>query len=273
MRTLAKIIIYILTFLVSSQSLLGQISYEIDYRESSDISDKKGNPNGVDTPYLPQILFQHMKHYVKFDDRIQWIDANDVERYRSEFGEENIKDSLIYYGLTELDQKWISRYLYEFEEPVLYNYYLREDVIRLTFLRAFDKPIMIKLSRQGDSATLNIKRLNNQIDVGVFRDLLQGNHKTISDPQKLTELQENKIVKIDKPTLLYLDSLMLNTKIKNEIPDNNTMTGFDGLELIVEIHSSSGYYFIKRMNPSKDSAIWEIAEFLMKASKSTEVIH
>lgn len=100
MRTLAKIIIYILTFLVSSQSLLGQISYEIDYRESSDISDKKGNPNGVDTPYLPQILFQHMKHYVKFDDRIQWIDANDVERYRSEFGKENIKDSLIYYGLT-----------------------------------------------------------------------------------------------------------------------------------------------------------------------------
>jgi len=265
--------INVLTFLIFALNVLGQNSYEIKYKGDSKVSDKKGKPNNVETNYLPIILSQHTRHYMISDGKTRWIDEKDLEIFSTEFGKENIKDSLFYNGIMESDQKWYSRYLYEFEEPVLYNYYLGHDIIRLTYLRAFDKPIMIKLSRQDDSASLNIKMLNNQIDSKILNDIFHGNYKTISDPKRLTELQENRNLKIDKSTFLHLDSLIQDTKIKDEIPDNNNIKGQDGSDLLLEIHSSNGYYYIKRMNPRNDSAIWSIANFLIKTSKTTEKIY
>lgn len=264
--------VYTWALLLLTINVLCQNTFEIKYQENSKISDKSGKPGGVETNYLPLILSQHIRHFMIFEGKLKWIDEKDLDIYRSEFGKEIIKDSLFYNGIMESDQKWFSRYLYEFKEPVLSNYYLGEEIIRLTYLRAFDKPIMIKLSRHDNSALLNIKILSNQIDVEIFRDLLQANYKTISDPKKLAELQENKSLRIDKPTLLHLDSLIKNTKIKSEIPADNTISGLDGCELLLEIHSSNGYYYIKRMNPGKDSSIWKIAECLIKASKTTEKI-
>ena len=264
---------YTWTLLLLTINVLGQNTYEIKFKEDCKISDKTGKPSCVETNYLPLILSQHIRHFMIFEGKTKWVDEKNLDIYRTEFGKENIKDSLFYNGIMESDQKLFSRYLYEFEEPVLYNYYLGDDIIRLTYLRAFDKPIMIKLSRQDDSTSLNIKILNNQINVKISEDIFHGNFKTISTPKKLTEVKENRSFKIDKYTFLHLDSLIQNTKIKNEIPDNNTISGLDGSELLVEIHSSNGYYYIKRMNPRNDSAIWKITKLLIAESKTTEVIY
>jgi len=265
--------INILTFLLFTLNVLSQNSYEIKFKENSKVSDKKGNPNNVETNYLPIILSQHTRHYMIYEGKTRWIDKKDLEVFSTEFGKENIKDSLFYNKILKSDQKWFSRYLYEFDEPVLYNYYLGEDIIRLTYLRSFDKPIMIKLSRQNDSTSLNIKLLNNQIDVKILDDIFHGNYKTISDPKRLTELKENINFKIEKSTFLHLDSIIQSTNIKVEIPDNNDIKGQDGSNLLLEIHTSDGYYYIKRMNPNKDSAIWRIADYLIKTIRISEKIY
>jgi hypothetical protein len=60
---------------------------------------------------------------------------------------------------------WYSIFLYEAEEPILYNYYLNHDLYRFSLIRSFEPPIFLTLHKQGRKVWLQIKKLNRAPEV------------------------------------------------------------------------------------------------------------
>jgi hypothetical protein len=59
--------------------------------------------------------------------------------------------------------KYRSYTLFKMHEPILYDHYLKKNIYRLTSLRAFHKPLIVRIQIEKDSIILFIKRLNKQI--------------------------------------------------------------------------------------------------------------
>jgi hypothetical protein len=53
--------------------------------------------------------------------------------------------------------------LFKMHEPILYNHYLKREMYRLISLRAFNRPLLVRLERNKDSITLYVKRLNKHV--------------------------------------------------------------------------------------------------------------
>jgi len=56
---------------------------------------------------------------------------------------------------------YFSKMLYDFHEPLLYNYNDSAEIYRFTWLRTSNKPVLIKISKRGKKITLNFKSLSS----------------------------------------------------------------------------------------------------------------
>jgi hypothetical protein len=84
------------------------------------------------------------------------------------------KDSLTYYFpkkiyrdssfiLSNLDTfklDWYSVDLKCFQEPILFNFYLKKDIYRFLWLRSFNDDVLISIEKTNDRITLNTKKLD-----------------------------------------------------------------------------------------------------------------
>lgn len=53
--------------------------------------------------------------------------------------------------------------LFKMHEPILYDHYLKSDMYRLISMRAFNRPLLVRIEKTRDSVIINVKRLNKQI--------------------------------------------------------------------------------------------------------------
>lgn len=173
---------------------------------------------------------------------------------------------------SKIDKMWYSRYLFEFDEPILYNYYLDGFIVRLTYLRSFDNPILITLKGTKDSTLIQYKILDRQIGTDIYVELLNGNYSVISKDTKMTNIKINKQFRIDNSTINALDSLIKKTNIFKQDPRIKVI-GNDGSDWLLEIHSTSGYYYMYRWSPEKESGLRQIADYLIFLSKIDEKIY
>lgn len=258
--------ITILIFLFPTNLAFGQIGYETQYANDKGISYLNGIPKSSSSIYLPSIESKDTLKYVKLNGNIKIIPDIHHELYLKEFGEEKLKDTIQTHHIVEPLQKWYSKYLYEFEEPILSNFYLEKEIIRFTLLRSFDKPILIRAEKSSNNFELIFKVLNRRLDVDIFASLLKSGDNSQID-ENLAYIEICDTVKLSNSQYSKLDSLIESTKIKEENPFLNYITGEDGADWIIEIHSHTGYYYQVRRSPDQQKSIRKIAEYLKQLSR------
>lgn len=59
-------------------------------------------------------------------------------------------------------KNWYSEILFNLQEPILYNYSGEGESIRLLWIRAFDNPLIVRVSKFKDTVYANIKELKNK---------------------------------------------------------------------------------------------------------------
>ncbi len=253
--------------------VFGQNTYEMEFVEDKNISDKSGKPISEKITYLPEIWGADTTKFIRKDNYFRMIPDFQLEIFIKEFGAENIQDSVNYHCIWEPNQKWYSRYLYEFNEPLLYNYYLGREIIRFTLLRSFDKPLMIKIEKRKDSSLLHYKILEKQLDIEIYGELLNKNTKRLDVPERFLAIERSGEFKISNDIILQIMSIISKSKLKNLPPSLNILEGEDGAAWILEVHQETGYYYIERWSPEKDDAMYKIAEILIETGKLNEKLY
>lgn len=264
----------------------------IPYAFDASLSDKNGKPiraNGLElfaypnTPYFPVLHFQDTLHWVhniadnskEYDWRKHGTLHQDCRALTlEEYGKkENVDISTIIDTLQyEVDTSqlgWFSRDMYYLGEPILYNYPLKNEVIRFTLLRSFHPPLAIRLENEKGKYRIFMKELNKNIEHDAT---------LVIDWGKST--QKDSLVKADNSDLhLTIDytnnitgeqfesikTLITQSAIKCE-PHRvrrgcNWIT--DGAQWILEIQDESGYFFMDRHSPKKQ-AINEVGRMMIK---------
>lgn len=252
-------------FLFPTNQALGQIGYETQYTNDKEISHINGIPKSSSSIYLPSIESKDTLKYVKLNGNIKIIPEIHNELYLEEFGEERLKDTIRIHNILEPIQKWYSKYLYEFEEPILSNFYLEKEITRFTLLRSFDKPILIRAEKSSNNFKLIYKVLNKRLDTDLYVSLLKSG-KFPQTEKKLGSIGICDTIKLSNSQYSKLDSLIVSSKIKTEKPFLNYVTGEDGADWIIEIHTHTGYYYQVRWSPDQQKSIRKIAEYLKQLS-------
>jgi hypothetical protein len=125
-------------------------------------------------------------------------------------------------------KKWYSETLFNLQEPVLYNYTGKGEVVRLLWLRAFDNPVVIRVNKFNDTTYANIKELQSRS-------------------------YDSKRQKLLKDTNVLLDSDRWNEILST--PDANnfwnasiaeSFSGKDGITWFLECKLSNRYHAINR---------------------------
>ncbi len=261
----------IILILIASK-LLSQNSYESAYKNDAGISDLNGEPVSKESLYFPIVEAKYVRHYLDNNGKPKWFDDAYQDLFVAEFGKNMVKDSLFFHYIDPISQRIFSKYLFEFDEPVLYNFYLNRDIIRFTFIPAFDNPVVIKLENLNDSTLLTMKVLDYRINNTVIQRAFYEDPSVIASCDNPATWVVNQQSFMDYPALDSLHMLINDLKIKSEVPFYNTVVGEDGSDWIIEIHSETGYYYNERWSPPENSSIRIIAEYLIKLSKLEEYI-
>ncbi len=272
MRQMKKAIQLIILLLISN-TLLAQNAFEVAYEKDPNISDRNGMPTSNESNYIPIIDATEVKHYYINGGEYKLIDEINLDLFVGEFGKETIKDSVFHHRIDPIKQRISSKYLLEFEEPVLHNYYLSRDIIRFTYIPAFDHPIVIKLENRKDSSLLTVKILDYKISDSIIVSAYRGDISLISTCDNDAEWIVNKQTLIDASNFETLQMFISNLNIKDEVPFYNIAYGEDGADWIIEVHNQTGYYYNYRWSPQLDSSIRKVADYLIGISELSEYFY
>lgn len=262
-----KTIILLICLGFFASDVLGQNSFQLGFKENPEISDIKGNPLNNESIYLPIIKAPFLKHYINNNGELKFIKNEHLDLFADEFGKERIKDTLLYHKIDPIHQAIYSKYLSVFDEQILHNYYLGRDIIRLTYLPANGYLFVIKMEAYAESTTLTLKVLDYQIDYTLVERAFNGDFTSISNSKNDADWIINTKSKLDKYAFNKLKMLITSLNFMTEVPFYNDENGLDGFDMIIEIHSASGYYYNKRWSPSVNSSIRKIADYMIELSE------
>lgn len=126
--------------------------------------DRKGYPHDSTVLYFPSHLFHDTIPCFSDVNGIHRLDYFNKKEYSERFNVDiqTLKDTFEVIEDTFM-LKLRSYTLFKMDEPILYDHYLKSEIYRLIPMRSFNKPLVIRIEKQHDSITINIKRLNRQI--------------------------------------------------------------------------------------------------------------
>lgn len=144
--------------------------------------------------------------------------------------------------------KWFSKELFGSGEPILSNYYLGKDIIRLTWLRSFHPRVIINFIKQGDKYSIETKLLN------------WTSRKEKIDNKSISNKEFDQLL-----GLLSQYNFYNSEEVDWKVPDA------DGSEWILEVHTKDGYHFLNKESPDfgRSNGIREIGEFMIKRSQAS----
>jgi hypothetical protein len=201
-------------------------------------------------------------------------------------------DSLIPTKLDSFKLNWYSSQLYPSKERILYNYYLEQNVYRLTWLRSFDNPVFITLYKDGQKVWMTVKKLDRQpsftktvykLDFNSPKVKERKHPKFNSDDFKSSTRDSvvlpnrNANLLIDERKELHVkdwehfEHLLNGCDYWHMTPFEIEPMGFDGSQWIIEASFADKYWFVDRWSP-KD-CFRNCGEFLIKLSELKEEMY
>ena len=231
----------------------------IDYYQDSSISDKKGNLIDTSRYYFP-----------------------------SEFMQDSTAKEL--QGIDTFKLQFYSGILRCFKEPILYNYYLGNEVLRFLWVRSFDKPILITV-KLNKTITVNTKMLKSFSDcfIQIYLPGNSPNSKNIFLSNNLESIKSSfpfadSIVLPRYDTGIVLDTTYVIKKSQWnnllalvdscdfwELKPFNMTLGHDGAYWILEAQTKEKYQFVERWSPNDSFS--KCCEYIIKlsAAKNEEI--
>jgi len=257
-----KLAIILINLTVKSLVLFSQSLYMIDYVQNAKISDKQGVQTDINLNYFPVIVVTDTVTYFRTETDVRFLPLKYKDEIIAEFGRESIIDSIRYHAIDDYNQQHFSRYMYEFDEPILYNYYLDRDIVRLTCFSSLHPPSMIKIENQDDKIKIHKKDLNKYISDLVINKKPDDYQSAIKSKEKLLEIIVDTIFTRTEEQFTRLMTLIDSTKIMNLIPYENIVYGVDGVDWILEIHTKRGYFYIKRWDIQETPSFQKIVDYI-----------
>jgi hypothetical protein len=188
-------------------------------------------------------------------------------------------------GFDSLTNNWYSKTLYAAQEPILYNYYLGHDIYRFLWLRAFSRPVVISINKDGAKIWLSIKALNKQIDIADILPQItfllpasgySGKPKVKMSIEQNTKADRkanlilNNTIALSERDWVEFENLLKNCSFWTMAPIDSRL-GIDGSEWIIEGHLKNKYWVVNRWSP--ENVFREAGLFLIKKSGLEEKIY
>ncbi|MGE5352929.1 MAG: hypothetical protein ACM3S2_19195 [Ignavibacteriales bacterium] len=212
------------------------------YKNDGNISDEKGNPADSNVSYFPQKMPVEKSF---FSERL------------------STQNDSVNYQIKKFDFASVTKQFIAFKEPVLDNYYLGKDIIRLLWTRSFHRPVMIKMERQGDAVTLTTKILNRYPELFPLKSTI----KFLPPVNKSKHRKKEVIKEIPLPPQKIDVHIDLNKTTRLSPKEWETMlgklneidffhmtpyrreVGLDGSDWLLETHLSDRYHYVFRWSP------------------------
>lgn len=196
---------------------------------------------------------------------------------------------------TKLDSfrlNWYSSQLYPSKERVLYNYYQGQNIYRLTWLRAFDNPVIITLYKEGKKVWLTVKKLDRQPSFmkTVYRigfhlpktkdkkhpkfnpeDFKSSARDSVVLPNRLANLLINERKELTIKDWETFEQLLNSCNYWHMTPYSDERPGLDGSQWIIEASFADKYWLVDRWTPR--DCFKNCGEYLIKLSGLTEEIY
>jgi hypothetical protein len=189
-------------------------------------------------------------HGVPIDSLTWYFPANSITQ-RPPFAKEN----------GTVDTFWhqtFSKYLFYLEEPILSNYFLGETIIRLTWLRAFDPIVVLRLT---DNNGKNYLYENGYIQQ---KDSFKTSYGFYKETCKL--INKKRCIQINHNLFEKIDSI-INSNNFYQLPSTDFIaTGLDGSEWILEVHKQDKYHLIWKWSPDSSNLIRKVGDRLINLS-------
>lgn len=138
-----------------------------------------------------------------------------------------------------------SRMLYALKEPILASYEGDNETYRFTWLRTFHNPVSLRIEKNENKITLNVKVLSG---AGGY------------EPGKITT---NKTVSLHQKNWLEFKRMLIQIEFW-KLPIEYNFRGFDGAEWILEGTTKDKYHFATRWSPNKEGNYGKCCMYLLK---------
>jgi hypothetical protein len=132
--------------------------------------------------------------------------------------------------------------LFKMKEPVLHDHFLKREIYRLTALRAFNVPLLIRIEKFRDSVTLTLKKLNRGI---MFPFIIYG------------EVDSLAYTAYTPPQLNELDSTQ-NESYAYIVDDRESFSDFKKRnDSIAKIQNNVNYFLVLDLHKTLSISTWD----------------
>ncbi len=245
----------------------GQSPFRVPYRQSPILSNSAGQPLNSSTWYFPAELFVDSTFYRI---PVSKEEVNDSMRTNANYeflpgGWVNKREVVARMDTFRLN--WFSYFLYKLGEPVLYNYPLGKEVYRLTWIRSFQPPVIVRMEKDGNHVRLTTKLLSQipRLPGNRYFGPDGKNHQT--DPFDAIPFRINQVKRLSKAFYKEYTRLLMEQHVLFLSPLGfSDASGTDGSEWILETHRPEGYCFITRWSPKETEALRVLGDYLLDLS-------
>ena len=245
----------------------GQSPFRVPYQQSLTISNQAGEPVDSVTWYFPADRFIDS---TRANFRVPKEQVTDAMRTNTTYvflPDDRVIERRIVARVDTFRLKWFSYYLYRLQEPVLSNYPLGKEIYRLTWLRSFHPPVVIRMEKEGNRVRLTTKILSRTPELPGHRYADRDGSIHLTDTSIDIPFRRNTTKKIPKAVYDEYMRLLREQRALFISPLGfRDSLGSDGSEWILETHRPDGYYFIVRWSPEQTDPVRALGEYLIDLS-------
>lgn len=214
-------------------------------------TDENNIPKSPSTFYFPGIFFPKYLVSSKFKDSTSVL----IGTIWSSTGQnQSLQDSVYLYStrientIDSLYLKDVSRQLYAFKEPLLFNEITNKEIYRLTILRTFHNPVVIRIEKSENAIWIYAKQ----------GSAASGYH--------VGKVKKRKQKKVSAEDWITLSELLMELDLWNSY-QTGSIPSTDGSDWILE-GSTPGYYVVySRKSPNEQAEFYKLCKFLIELSE------
>lgn len=161
-----------------------------------------------------------------------------------------------------------SELLKNFQEPILYNKYLKKEIYRFTYYPSCYRPLVFRIEKDRfGKITLVSKKIYWQESWKCVEYTMNG--KAILQKKQIPNIrieEDIKVLNIEQWN--KIDSLVKLSNFLQLAPTiaNDAIPSIDGRTWIFEVHNKYGYYAVSRKNPNNFPALFDLGNYLVSLS-------
>ncbi|QJW89115.1 hypothetical protein HNV11_06780 [Spirosoma taeanense] len=249
----------------------GQPDFRIPYKRSPLISSEAGKPVNAATWYFPAERFIDSTYQMERVPKERITPSMRTDPKYTVMFDTLILERRIQTRVDTFRLKWFSYYLFRLGEPVLSNYPLPKEVYRLTWIRSFHPPVVVRLEKEGNKVQLITKVLSRIPELPGHRYMDQAGNLHITDTSVTIPFRIDSRRPVSLNTFNRFRQLLQeqNALAISPLGFRNSF-GTDGSEWILETHRPDGYYFVVRWTPEPTDPLRVLGDYLLNLSDAKD---